>query len=384
MVYSQRGEYIMKKLSLMEVLEGIEDTRRDRSVKYPLHEVLIIMLLGVICGATSYAKVEMFGNSKKEWLQTFLELENGIPDACTIRNVIKEIDTQKLHHIFCEWMKSVAKELYGVVAIDGKQARRTKDAKKRPLHVVSAFSVEYGLVLGQLACEEKSNEITAIPKLLEILEIKGCIVTIDAMGTQTNIAKSIIDNGADYILALKENQKTLYNEVKLYLDDIRKEKKLLESDNYYKTVDKGHGRFEIRECIISDEISWIESKSDWKNLHGVGAIYCTVEKDGETSNQSHYFIYSCCGLNAEQIMKYKRSHWSIENNLHWVLDMAFREDESRARKDNSAENFNVIRQIAFNILKCDTSFKGGITDKQFKCLLDSSYLDKIVSNWLCS
>ena len=182
----------MKKLSLMEVLGEIEDTRRNRSVIYPLHEVLIIMLLAVICGATSYAKVEMFGKSKREWLGTFLELENGIPDACTFRNVIKEIDTQKLHLLFCECMKSVVKELYGVVAIDGKQARRTKDAKKRPLHVVSAFSVEYGVVLGQLACEEKSNEITAIPKLLKMLEIKGCIVTIDAMGTQTEIAKSII------------------------------------------------------------------------------------------------------------------------------------------------------------------------------------------------
>ena len=318
------------------------------------------MLLAVICGATSYAKVEMFGKSKKEWLKTFLELENGIPDACTFRNVIKEIDTQKLHQLFCEWMKSVVKELYGVVAIDGKQARRTKDAKKRPLHVVSAFSAEYGIVLGQLACEEKSNEITAIPKLLEMLEIKGCIVTIDAMGTQTEIAKSIIDNGGDYILALKENQKTLYNDVKLYLDDIHQEKKLLES------------------------ISWLHNKSAWKGLCGVGAIYCTIEKDGITSKQSHYFIYSCIGLNAEQMMKYKRNHWSIENNLHWVLDMAFREDESRARKDNSAENFNVIRQIAFNILKSETSFKGGITDKQFKCLLDSSYLDKIVFNWICS
>ena len=321
---------------------------------------------------------------KKEWLKTFLELENGIPDACTFRNVIKEIDTQKLHQLFCEWMKSVVKELYGVVAIDGKQARRTKDAKKRPLHVVSAFSAEYGIVLGQLACEEKSNEITAIPKLLEMLEIKGCIVTIDAMGTQTEIAKSIIDNGGDYILALKENQKTLYNDVKLYLDDIHQEKKLLESQNYYRTVEKGHGRFEIRECIISEEISWLHNKSAWKGLCGVGAIYCTIEKDGITSKQSHYFIYSCIGLNAEQMMKYKRNHWSIENNLHWVLDMAFREDESRARKDNSAENFNVIRQIAFNILKSETSFKGGITDKQFKCLLDSSYLDKIVFNWICS
>ena len=374
----------MKKLSLMEVLSGIEDTRRGRSVMYPLHEVLIIMLLAVICGATSYAKVEMFGNSKQAWLKTFLELENGIPDACTFRNVIKEIDTQKLHEIFCEWMKSVVKEVYGVVAIDGKQARRTKDAKKKPLHVVSAFSAEYGLVIGQLACEEKSNEITAIPKLLEMLEIKGCIVTIDAMGTQTEIAKAIRDKEGDYILALKENQKTLYNDVKLYLDDVRQEKKLLESENYYKTVEKGHGRIETRECIISEEISWLHNKSAWKDLHGIGVIYCTIEKNGVVSKQSHYFIYSCVGLHAKQIMKYKRNHWTVENNLHWVLDMAFREDESRARKDNSAENFNVIRQIAFNILKSEKTFKGGITDKQFQCLLDSSYLDTIVMNWLCS
>ena len=315
----------MKKLSLMEVLSGIEDTRRGRSVMYPLHEVLIIMLLAVICGATSYAKVEMFGNSKQAWLKTFLELENGIPDACTFRNVI-----------------------------------------------------------GQLACEEKSNEITAIPKLLEMLEIKGCIVTIDAMGTQTEIAKAIRDKEGDYILALKENQKTLYNDVKLYLDDVRQEKKLLESENYYKTVEKGHGRIETRECIISEEISWLHNKSAWKDLHGIGVIYCTIEKNGVVSKQSHYFIYSCVGLNAKQIMKYKRNHWTVENNLHWVLDMAFREDESRARKDNSAENFNVIRQIAFNILKSEKTFKGGITDKQFQCLLDSSYLDTIVMNWLCS
>lgn len=374
----------MKKLSLMEVIEGIEDTRRSRSVMYPLHEVLIIMLLAVICGATSYARVEMFGKSRKEWLGTFLKLENGIPDACTFRNVIKEINTQKLHLIFCEWMKSIAKELYGVVAIDGKQARRTKDTKKRPLHVVSAFSAEYGMALGQLACEEKSNEITAIPKLLKMLEIKGCIVTIDAMGTQTDIAETIIDNKADYILSLKENHKTLYNDVKLYLDDIYREKKLLESENYHKSVEKGHGRIEIRECVISEEISWLHNKSAWKGLCGIGAIYCTIEKNRIISKQSHYFIYSCKGLNASQIMKYKRNHWSIENNLHWVLDMTFREDESRARKDNSAENFNVIRQIAFNILKSETSFKGGITDKQFKCLLDSSYLDKIVINWICS
>lgn len=374
----------MKKLSLMEVLDGIEDTRRHHSVMYPLHEVLVIMLLAVICGATSYAKVEMFGISKKDWLQKFLELENGIPDACTFRNVIKEIDTAKLHEIFCEWMKSVVTALTGVIAIDGKQARRTKDATKRPLHVVSAFSYECGLVMGQLACEEKSNEITTIPKLLEMLEINGCIVTIDAMGTQKDIAKKIIDKGADYILSLKENQKALYNDVKLYLDDIKKDKDVIESTNYHKNVEKGHGRIEVRSCVISEEIGWLHNKEDWCGLNGIGAIYCTIEENGITSKQSHYFIYSCKGMTAQQIMQHKRHHWSIENSLHWVLDMAFREDESRARKDNSAENFNVLRQIALNILKSEKSFKGSITDKQFKCLLDSKYLDKIVTNWIRS
>ena len=374
----------MKKLSLMNVLEGIEDTRRQRSVMYPLHEVLIIMLLAVICGATSYAKVEMFGITKKEWLSTFLDLEYGIPDACTFRNVIKEIDTEKLHSVFCEWMKSVVATLSGVIAIDGKEARRTKDSTKRPLHVISAFSYECGLVMGQLACEEKSNEITAIPKLLEMLEINGCIITIDAMGTQKEIAEKIVEKGADYILSLKENQKTLYNDVKLYLDDIVKDKEVIKSSDYHETREKGHGRKEIRKCVISENIGWLNNKSKWAGLYGIGAIYCETEENGKKSKQSHYFIYSCKGMTAKQIMKHKRSHWSIENSLHWVLDMAFREDESRARKDNSAENFNVLRQIAFNILKSEKSFKGSITDKQFKCLLDSKYLDKIVNNWICS
>lgn len=374
----------MKKLSLMEVLEGIEDTRRDRSVMYPLHEVLIIMLLAVICGATSYAKVEMFGKSKKEWLSKFLKLEYGIPDACTFRNVIKEIDTKKLHEVFCEWMKSVVTELTGVIAIDGKTARRTKDASNRPLHVVSAFSYECGLVMGQLACDEKSNEITAIPKLLEMLDINGCIITIDAMGTQKDIAQKIISKNADYILVVKENQKSLYNDIKLYIDDIRKDTDVISSESYHKTVEKGHGRIESRICVISEEIGWLCQKDEWAGIQGIGAIYSIIEENGKKSKQNHYFIYSCKGLSAKEILKHKRSHWSIENSLHWVLDMAFREDESRARKDNSAENFNVLRQIALNILKSEKSFKGSITDKQFKCLLDSRYFDQIVNQWICS
>lgn len=371
----------MKKLSLMEVLESIEDTRRDRSVIYPLHEVLFIMLIAVICGATSYEKVEIFGKSKEKWLKKYISLEYGIPDACTFRNVVKAIDTAQLHKVFVEWMKSVVETVSGVVAIDGKQARRTKDKKQRPLHVVSAFSSECRLVLGQLACDEKSNEITAIPKLLEVLELRGCIVTIDAMGTQTEIAKKIVEKEADYILSVKGNQPNLYADIELFMKDYVETKGIKETGRYAKTTDKGHGRIEMRECYVCEDIEWLTGKEKWEKLAGIGMISCKIEKNGETSEQKHYFIYSCKGESAASLMKKKREHWGIENGLHWVLDMEFREDESRARRDNSAENLNVLRHMAYNILKSETSVKGSFTDKQFKCMLDEKYLDKIVSLW---
>ena len=280
----------MKKLSLQEVLEGIEDSRRARSVWYPLHEVLFIMLTAVICGATSYAKVEMFGKSKENWLKKYVELEHGVPDACTFRNVIKAIDTEQLHKEFVEWMKNAVEMVNGVVAVDGKQARRTKGGKKKPLHVVSAFSTECGLVLGQLACEEKSNEITAIPKLLEQLELAGCIVTIDAMGTQTEIAKAITDKGADYILALKENQKSLYRDVKLHFEEYRKAPAGLPAACCVQSHSQGHGRFEKRSCYICEEIGWPEDREKWSGLQGIGVIFCEIEENGKKSKQAHYFI----------------------------------------------------------------------------------------------
>jgi len=377
----------MKKINLAEALEGIEDTRRERSVMYPLIEIMMIVLLGVMCGATSYAKIEIFGKGKETWLKKFLKLEYGVPDACTLRNVIKEIATAQLHEVFVEWMKQIAENIFGVVAIDGKEARRTKDKSKKPLHVVSAFSHESGLVLGQLACEEKSNEITAIPRLLEMLELKGCIVTIDAMGTQTEIADKIIEKGADYCLSLKENQGNLYNDIKLYTeteifpDDRRF---LAGKGQYHREIEKGHGRIEKREYFVCNDISWIEYAGKWRNLSGFGVCVSTVEQDGKITISHNYFIYSVENMTAREFAMCKRGHWSVENSLHWVLDMVFREDESRARADNSAENLNVFRQMAFNILKCETSFKGGISDKQFNCLLDECYLDKVVHAWICS
>ena len=380
----KRGQYGMKKISLLEVLEGIEDTRRERSVWYPLHEVLFIMLAAVICGATSYVKVELFARSKEAWLRKYLRLENGIPDACTFRNVIKAIDAQQLHTVFVEWMKDAVEAVSGVVAIDGKQARRTKDAKKSPLHVVSAFAAECGLVLGQLACEEKSNEITTIPKLLEMLEIAGCIVTIDAMGTQSEIAKKITEKDADYILALKENQPTLYEDVRLFFEEYRENPNGLDPNCFATDYSQGHGRYERRTCYICEDIGWLNGREKWSGLNGIGVIFCRVEQNGQISNQAHYFIYSCKGMTAAQILEAKRSHWGIENRLHWVLDMQFRKDESRARADNSAENLNLLRQWAYNLLKADSSLRGSFSDKQFKCLLDEHFLDKILSSAFCS
>ena len=374
----------MKKIGLLEVLEGIEDSRRERSVWYPLHEVLFIFIAAVICGATSYVKVEMFGKSKEKWLKKYIQLENGVPDACTFRNVVKAIDTQQLHTVFIEWMKEAVESISGVVAVDGKQARRTKDAKKRALHVVSAFSAECGLVLGQLACEEKSNEITAIPKLLEQLELKGCIVTIDAMGTQSEIASAITNKGADYILSLKENQPGLYRDVKLYFEEYRRNTAGLPAACCAKSHSQGHGRFESRSCYVCEDISWLEGREKWSNLQGIGVIFSETEDTGKKSKQAHYFIYSCKGMTATQILEAKRSHWGIENKLHWVLDMQFREDESRARADNSAENLNVLRHWAYNLLKAQSFLKGSFSDKQFKCLLDEAFLDKVILSALCS
>lgn len=374
----------MKKVTLNELIEGIEDTRRDNSIMYPLHEVLFIMILAIMCGATSYVKIEMFGKSRQDWLAKYLTLENGIPDALTYRRILTMISAEKMHVIFVKWMKSVICNLKGVIALDGKQARRTGDETKKPLHVVSAFAHEFGVVLGQIACEEKSNEITAIPKLLEMLEISGCIVTIDAMGTQTEIAKKIREKNADYILALKENQGNLYRDVKLFLDEYCNDTEARKDGIYAHTLDNEHGRLEKRECYICEDIGWLEHREKWADLNGIGVIIATIEKNGEKTVQRHYFIYSCKNMTAKQIMKAKRAHWGIENSLHWVLDLSFREDESRARKGESAENFNILRQIVYNILKSDSSVKDSFPNKQFRCMLDSSYLEHIVNSWLCS
>ena len=214
--------------------------------------------------------------------------------------------------------------------------------------------------------------------------MKGCIVTIDAMGTQSEIAAAITNKGADYILSLKENQPGLYRDVKLYFEEYRRNTAGLPAACCARSHSQGHGRFESRSCYICEDISWLEGREKWSNLQGIGVIFSETEENGKKSKQAHYFIYSCKGMTAAQILEAKRSHWGIENKLLWVLDMQFREDESRARADNSAENLNVLRHWAYNLLKAQSSLKGSFSDKQFKCLLDEAFLDEVIASALCS
>jgi predicted transposase YbfD/YdcC len=290
------------------------------------------------------------------------------------------VDSAKLHEKFIEWMKCIALEFEGVISIDGKTSRRTKDSEKKALHTVSAFAYERGLVLGQIACEEHSNEITAIPKLLKMLEIKGCIVTIDAMGCQVDIAETIVGKEADYVLALKENQELLYNDIKLYTENeiLPIPASKLPIDEYHRTINKGHGRIEIRKYYICNDISWLEC-SKWAGISGFGLCVSSVEEKGKTSISYRYYIYSVKDMTAQKFAYCCRNHWSVESSLHWVLDVVFCEDDARARKDNSAENFNVFRHFAYNLLKAEDSFNSSITNKQFKCLFDNDYLWKVFS-----
>jgi len=371
-----------KKLTLATILEGMDDFRQENSIDHLLVEILIITIIAVICGANGYHQISLYAKANENWLRGFLELKNGLPSEWTIRRVLMNIDPKQFHDAFIEWVQLICDRVSGVVAVDGKTARRTKCAGKKALHVVSAFATANKLVLGQIATEEKSNEITAIPELLKMLVIEGCVITIDAMGTQKDIAKLIVNKKADYLLSLKGNQETLFEDIKLYMETevLSKSKSVLAAAGlYHRTVDNAHGRFEVREYYICNDVDWLSQKDDWVKLRGFGLCVSTVEIDGKTTVSYNYYIYSVENMTAERFAAFKRAHWAIENTLHWTLDMAFREDESRASADNSAENLNIIRHISANLLRQDKSARGGIATKRLLCGWDRGYLARILA-----
>ena len=368
-------------LSLFDSLGQVPDPRRERTKLHQLVDILVIAVCATICAAETWEEIEEFGQAKESWFKKFLALPNGIPSHDTFRRVFLLINPQKFQESFLIWMRALTRETEGeIVAIDGKQARGARTTSgKEGLRMVSAWAAEQCLVLGQIKTAEKSNEITAIPLLLELLELKGCIVTIDAMGCQREIAAQIISQEADYVLSLKGNQGQLHEEVEEYFAWAERINfKDLEYDSC-RTLEKDHGRIEERRCWVTPDTDWFTEKAQWAGLR----CFIMVEHKrevigGATSIERRYFI-SSLAPDAKQALRCVRGHWGIENSLHWVLDVAFREDACRTRTGHAPENLATLRHIAVNLLKQERSCKLGVKSKRLKAGWDESYMLKVLN-----
>lgn len=379
-------ETTKKDTSLIGCMMDVPDPRAPYNQRHKFIDIIIIVIMAVICGMDTWNEIEDWAHARKEWLGTFLELPGGIPSHDTINRVFQMLDPEQFHRAFFQWTNAIVGKIPGVVAIDGKTVRRSREEASgmRPIHVVSAWANESSLVLGQLRVDEKTNEIKAIPELLEMLCLEGCIVTIDAMGTQKDIAKAIINKKADDILQVKGNQQDLLDEISLYFKEevLPRDKKELSAENkYYKDICFEHGRKEVREYYVENDIMWLNKNCPgWEGLNGIGACISKVTEKGNTTETISYSIYSGKGMTAKAYGKGKRAHWGIENSLHWVLDIGFREDESRIRSGNAAENINVVRHIGLNLLKQEKSCRMGVASKRKKCNYDEGYFCKILAS----
>jgi len=367
--------------AIMEHFLKLDDPRRYNK-RHLLIDIVVLAICAIICGADDWPAVAEFGEAKQEWFAEFLELPHGIPSDDTFRRVFAVLDAEQFQSCFITWIKAVFEVTQGqVVPIDGKKLRRSHDHSmgKDAIHMVSAWALENHLVLGQVKVDDKSNEITAIPRLLDVLEISGCIVTIDAMGCQKKIIQKIKDKNADYTIAVKANQKGLLADITGLFDRAR-ETQFAHCD-YYKTAEKGHGRFEIRECwTISnpEDLKQIRSWADWTGLQTVVMVRRARHIGGKIETEIKYYISSLVS-SARHILAVIRGHWGIENQLHWVLDIAFREDDCRLRKGNGAQNFALLRHIALNLLKQEGTCQRGIKTKRLKAGWDLDYLSKVLA-----
>lgn len=363
--------------SFLQHFEAIEDPRIDRCKRHELLDIILLAVSAVLSGAQGWEQIEDFGIHRLDWLRRYRPFEYGIPRHDTIARVISRLKPEEIETAFQRWMSCLIESTGSdVIAIDGKTARRSFDTRERqnPLHAVSAWSSQHQLVLGQVAVDEKSNEISAIPRLLTLLDIENCIITLDAMGCQKDIAKQIVKGKADYILALKGNHSGMKAELEAWWHKSMREGTTSETYDEFREVSAGHGRIEIRHCeqLIIDR-AWLDKDYRWDGLQSVIKVTATVEEklSGKKSKETRLYI-SSLALNAEQALDAVRSHWQVES-MHWVLDVTFREDESRIRRGTGALAFNVLRKIALSLFKQDTSKNISMVRKRKIAALDDEY-----------
>ncbi|MCR5308484.1 MAG: ISAs1 family transposase [Bacilli bacterium] len=356
---------------LKEEIKKIEEPRRTRygNIRHKLEDIIIIGLCTVICGGEDYTDMEGFGIERESFLRKFLELPNGIPDSDTFRRVFERLKPEEVSRCLIDWLE-ITRDKREVVAIDGKTICGSGNEQHKAYHVVSAFVAENQLTLGEITVDEKSNEITAVPQLLDLIDVEGCIVTADAISCQKTIVEKIMGNGADYTIGLKLNQPGLFNDVKDYFDMFEKE------SSTTKSIEKDHGRIETREYFLLSDISWLEQRVEWCGLKSVGMVKSHVFKKEGAHTDTRYFISSLTNIN--EFAYSVRKHWAIENQLHWCLDVIFREDSSRARKDFSPLNMHVLRKTSLSLL--NQAKTGRISKKKlmFKAALNPDVLLKIL------
>jgi len=379
--------------NLQAYFESLPDPRKPRGKRHELIDILVISLLAMICGADNAEEIQDFGDSNEAWLRGFLNLPHGIPTQDTYLRVLSALEPGAFQERFRKWVASLMRPAaHGHIAVDGKTLRGSydKDSGTKAIHMVSAWLSGAGLVLGQVKTNEKSNEITAIPELLSLLDLNDTVVTIDAMGCQRAIARQIHEQGGFYVLAVKENQPTLYEDIVGFFEDADRQSRALDEVpapvvDEDSNTDAGHGRIEQRTCRVSEELSWVQGAGDWEGLTAVARIESQREQlsSGKSSSEFRYYILSVPDCSAERLNSIIRNHWGIENSLHWVLDVTFAEDSSRVRIGHAAENLSTIRKVALNLLKArpqeHKKKKVSIRRKRKRCAWDHDYLLRTLS-----
>ncbi len=371
-------------VSLAEHFGALEDPRVEHLTDHKLLDIVMIAICAIICGAETWKDMALFGQERLEWLRQFIALENGVPSDDTFGRLFARLEPEQFQACFVSWVKAVFTVTKGqVIAVDGKSARHSYDKAngKEAVHLVSAWATENHLVLGQRAVEDKSNEITAIPDLLRLLDISGCIITIDAMGCQTAIAGQIVAQQADYVLAVKGNQANLQEDIALSFRLAQQTNFQKVTHSYAQTVNKDHGRVEVRRCWAisgAESLHFLRDADRWPGLQTLAMVTCQRQVNDQTTSETRYYITSLPN-DADRILHAARSHWGVENALHWVLDVVMAEDTSRIRKDHAPENMAALKRLALSLLKQEKTLKRGVQGKRLKAAMNPNYLRLVLS-----